>query len=246
MNKPIVHVYTLCYNEERMLPYFLRHYLSFADKVVIFDNHSTDSSVKIAHQHENVEVKKFETGDQIDDTTFLEIKNNCWKESKGVADFVVVCDMDEFLFHPDMVSFLEKLKREDYSLVKPIGYHMINETWPTTDGQIYEEIKKGLRSTWSDKMILFDPNKLKEINYDPGCHTCSPKGEVKVYQDDEALKMLHYKYLDVDHLIAKNARNAERLSKINKKKGWGFHYNTPEEKQRKSFQEMLEQSQPVI
>jgi glycosyltransferase involved in cell wall biosynthesis len=36
-----------CFNEERFLPYFLRHYSTFCDKIFIFDNCSTDKSKEI-------------------------------------------------------------------------------------------------------------------------------------------------------------------------------------------------------
>src|SRR5579883_908706 len=34
---PIIHVYAVCHNEELLLPYFLRHYEDFAERIIIFD-----------------------------------------------------------------------------------------------------------------------------------------------------------------------------------------------------------------
>ena len=47
-----VKVYSICYNEEYMLPFFLQHY-SFAD-IVVYDNESTDNSLEIM---KNIEVE---------------------------------------------------------------------------------------------------------------------------------------------------------------------------------------------
>ncbi len=99
----IVHVHVLCWNEEVLIPYFLDHY-SFADKIILYDHESDDNSLDLLS--DNVEVKTYSTGGEIRDDIWIDIKNNCWKTSRGEADFVIVCDMDEFLYHPNMRDFL--------------------------------------------------------------------------------------------------------------------------------------------
>lgn len=53
---PRIHVYTICWNEERFLPYFLRHYGAFAEEITVFDNGSDDNSVAIARAFPNTRV----------------------------------------------------------------------------------------------------------------------------------------------------------------------------------------------
>mgnify|MGYP003885661107 CR=1 FL=1 len=55
-----IHLYSICYNEQVMLPHFIDHYSSFCDKLFIYDNFSTDLSSDIcknnnfhAHSEEN-------------------------------------------------------------------------------------------------------------------------------------------------------------------------------------------------
>lgn len=244
--KPIVHVYTLCYNEEVILPYFLGHYSQFAERITIFDNQSTDQSKSIAKAHSNVVLKSFDTKNQINDNVFSKIKNHCWKESRGKADFVIVCDMDEFLYHPDMPTFLGELIRSGFTIAKPHGFDMVSEKSPSAQEQIYDEIKHGVRSKWSDKMALFNPNQINEIGYEPGSHSCKPLGKVKLYKGDENLKLLHYKYIDRNKFIHKNQFYAKRLSKVNKKLGWGKHYTRTHEEQGEIFEKMLEQRKLIV
>ena len=40
--------YTITYNEELMLPHFIKHYKQFCDKIVVYDNMSTDRTKEIA------------------------------------------------------------------------------------------------------------------------------------------------------------------------------------------------------
>jgi hypothetical protein len=46
-----VHVYTICWNESRVIEYFLRHYEQFAERVVVYDENSTDGTKEILAAH---------------------------------------------------------------------------------------------------------------------------------------------------------------------------------------------------
>ncbi len=41
-----VHLYALCWNDRRMLPHFFKHYGCLVDRFCIFDNGSTDGSLR--------------------------------------------------------------------------------------------------------------------------------------------------------------------------------------------------------
>ena len=244
--RPIIHLYASCYNGEVILPYFLRHYSQFVDKITIFDNYSTDSSELIAKQYDNVQFEKFDTNNKFNEDVLMSIRNHCWKNSKGNADFVIVCDMDEFLYHPDIHSFVQTLKKLQFTLAKPFGFDMIHESIPKTHDQIYDEIKYGIRWSPYDKIIIFDPNKIKAINYGPGSHSCSPEGQIKIYKNDENLKLLHYKNLGLEYLLEKNKLSLKRLSFINKANKWGYQYTFPRKKQCQDFENMLLNKELVV
>jgi len=52
----IIHIYSLCWNEERMLPYYFRNYDVNAARYFIFDDASTDASLDILAKHPKVEM----------------------------------------------------------------------------------------------------------------------------------------------------------------------------------------------
>src|SRR4030066_1175068 len=99
----LIIAYILCNNEERLMPYVMRHYSQFA-KVIILESNSTDQTVEIAHSM-GAEIWSYDVPDEIDDRWFTELKNNCWKESK--ADWVMIVDADEFIYHPEIVKILQ-------------------------------------------------------------------------------------------------------------------------------------------
>ena len=92
-----IHLYSLCWNEEVMLPYTLRHYSRFCNEMVFFDNGSTDKSHKIINSFPNTIIVPFETGNSMREDIQTDIKNHAWKASCGRTDYVIVCDYDELL-----------------------------------------------------------------------------------------------------------------------------------------------------
>ena len=47
-----IHLYTLCWNDRRMLPHFFRHYSFLVDRFFVFDNGSTDGSLQLLAENE--------------------------------------------------------------------------------------------------------------------------------------------------------------------------------------------------
>ena len=132
-----LHVYTVCWNEEELLPFFFKHYERFADKIVAYDNMSDDSTPEILGAHPLCERRAFDTGGKVRDDLLLKVKNNAWKESRGEADWVIVCDADEFIFHPDLVGYLDSCRERDITIPQPTGFSMVCDDWPEPDKQIW-------------------------------------------------------------------------------------------------------------
>ncbi|MDH5608689.1 MAG: glycosyltransferase family 2 protein [Cyclobacteriaceae bacterium] len=236
MVRPVIHLYTLCHNEEFMIPYFLRHYLPFVSKIIVFDNFSTDQSAIILSKYANILVKKLDTDNEYREDILTEIRNTVWKKSRGHADLVIVCDMDEMLYHPDIPLFLSQFIEGGFSVARPFGYDMISRKLPATSGQIYQEVQEGVRMIQWDKMVLFRPDFIEEINYFPGAHMALPEGRVKIYKHDPLLKLLHFRYLGTNYLLQKHGARAKRMDQSVRTNNWGYHYLFDEKKQLDVFE----------
>ena len=212
--KPVIHLYTVCWNEERIAPYFMDYYSQFVDAFYIYDNMSSDSTVERVSRYKNV---------------------------------TVICDMDEFLYHPELMSLLHLLKRHSFTLVKPCGYNMVSEHLPEFDGvhSITQLINTGIDAKKNySKSILFSPV-LKEINFSPGCHKCAPVGPVKQFQSSR-LKLLHYKFVDRELILQKTRECQARLSETNKRHGWSRHYVKSDEQVQSVFDDFMAAREKVI
>lgn len=227
-----IHLYAICWNEAKILPHFLRYYHQICEKIFIYDNFSTDGSPEIISKFEKAEVLNFYTNNQIRDDIFLKVKNEVWKKSRGKCDFVIVCDVDEFIYHPDLNAFLASMIKQNISLLRCEGYNMIAKDHPNEEEDIFK-IQEGVRSVSFDKILMFNPSLVEDINYDPGAHNCLPIGKLTFNYYE--LKLLHYKYLGLFNILSKYKEMGSRLSKYNKRLKLSYHYLFSSGKIKKEF-----------
>ena len=145
-----VHLYALCWNEARMLPFFFRHYDAIVDRYFIFDNGSIDGSLEILGSHRKVTLEHF----TVEGPSFVfaaqKFYNQCWKASRSQADWAIVCNIDEHLYHRDLREYLRECRRNNYTLIIPEGYQMISEEFPSGDQPLYLQVRTAARfRTWT-------------------------------------------------------------------------------------------------
>src|SRR3989344_5632336 len=218
-NKMIT-VYTLAYNEELLIQFMIDHYRTriLDCRIVVYDNMSTDETVKIALAN-GCEVIPFDTNNEFQDRRHMDIKNSCWKEAK--TDWVLMSDLDELLdINEAELKIEEGLKT---TIIKSEGYDMVG----TQDKIDLLNMKYGTRSEGYDKAYLFNKKFIREINYWVGSHECKPIGTV-IYSK-RAYKAYHYSYLNKGYILAKRKRNGKRLSPENLKNGWSTVLLYPKE-----------------
>jgi hypothetical protein len=88
-----------------MLPhFFFYHYNSIVDHYFIFVNGSTDGSLGMLVSDERISVYNFRTEFESFAETELRLSEEMWKSSRGVADWVLVIDIDEHVYHEDLPS----------------------------------------------------------------------------------------------------------------------------------------------
>lgn len=224
MNKPVIHLYTICWNEEKMLPFFFRYYDTFVDRYVFFDDKSDDRTLDIIHQHPHAEARPFPESHH--DSFVLSAQsahNHCWKESRETADWVIVTAIDEFLYHPDLVNFLIQCKGENVTAIPALGYQMLSEIFPDDYSDLITEVPHGAACHDFNKLSLFNPREITEINYQVGRHEASPEGRVRYPRHDELLN-LHFKYLSFDFVSERHKALLNKLRCSDIKNKWGIHY----------------------
>lgn len=238
-------VYTVAHNEAVLLPFFVRHY-AWAERIVVYDDASTDGTRAVLAQFPQVEVRPFDSGGVLDEGVLNGIKNHCWKECRGQGvDFVVVVDADEFVWVEDLPAKLLRWKAEGVNLVRPTGFDMIAGEPPAGDGLLTASVRRGKRNPDYDKPCIFQPDAFTEIIFTAGCHDCGPRGEIHELRTDEA-RLLHYRFLGEDFYVERMALRRARRSEANRQNGWGFHYERCAEELRTEFAALWREAQEVI
>lgn len=222
-----IHAHILAFNEEKILPFTLDYYSKICERIFIYDNMSTDGSDEIYKQNPKVTVIKWSSNNEINEMNYVKIKSNGYKVSRlENVDWVIVCDCDEYLYHPRLLDKLVYYKDNGITVPKINGHDMVSDSFPIYDGVlITEKIKTGSEVYPPFcKNIIFNP-KL-DVNFGIGGH--SFQANAAVYSNSPELKLLHYKFLGVEYVETIYKARVERLSEFNKQNKFGEHYfNVP-------------------
>ena len=237
-------IYTITYNEEKMLPFFLDHYSKFASKIVIYDNESTDNTVKIAKEHPLVKgIYSVKTGDSLDDSMYVKIKNSCWQGN--TSDYVMLVDTDELIYHED--DIVKYLENNNHPVHRCNGYNMISENFPKDGESITNQIKQGVFDRFYCKPVIFNPNIIKKTDFELGIHNGRFYNETDIVNPTVSeLKMLHYKNLGFKYREDRHKMFAKRMSDFNQRTGAGIHYTWDTKTQKDEFDDILARSAKII
>ncbi len=225
-----IKAFIITFNEADIIRLTIEHYKNICSEIYIFDNYSTDDTVAICKDLGCI-VESFGTPGVLDDRSYLEVKNNCWKKHKD-ADYVIVCDADEIL----------QINMEEYGnwdIHKCLGYNMYDEKIPTKS---WQEVTRGYKDPMYDKMILFAPARMIQTNYGYGCHGARPVGgnlNIGIHK----LNLYHMRYIGgVDRLINRYQLYYKRMCQFNLENKLGYQYAKSENQLLHEWDEVINKS----
>ena len=205
-----IHLYTVSWNEAKILPFFFRHYDRFVDRYVFFDDGSDDETVRMLKAHPRVDVRQLERKFDSYLLSATYVRNTAWKQSRGRADWVIATDVDEHLYHTDIVPYLERRAAEGVTMIPALGYQMLTPHFPNADSLLCRDHTMGAPFRPMNKVGIFNPDAIEETNFQPGRHFAQPTGHVR-YPDQDELLNLHYKYLSTDFISDRLARLVSKI-----------------------------------
>ena len=234
----MIHLYTVCWNEVDMLGFFFRHYDSWVDRYVIYDDGSTDGSLELLGQHPKVEVRRFQRTRQESFVLSQQILHNeAWKESRRKADWVIVTALDEHLHVGGcrMADYLVRCKRLGITAVPAFGYQMISERYPAAGDWLCATCTWGAPWSVMNKLSIFNPDAVVETGFAIGRHHANPQGDFRLPQRDDVM-LLHYKYLDFDRTLERHRAQGRAIGDHDSSRGWGFQYGWSAERLREEWE----------
>lgn len=242
----IVHIYIMAYNEAILMPYLLRHYSTFADKIFVYDDGSDDGTREIVAGCPIAELRDLDCGNEMNDAKWRVFWSSIYKQSRGEADFVMLADADEFYYHKDMRSLLESYKAMGINMPLVSGYNMVSEAPPSNNYQIYDEIWNGYPYAPESKQCVFDP--ALDVSYGCGRHQIEYVMPIEAVRSTNTpeISLLHYAHMGVDYLMNRRLRWRERMSQANKDNGWGSYIFNDEDWHQGEHHEAVKLSQPLV
>lgn len=221
----IVHLYAHCWNDAWFLPFFFRHYDPIVDRYFIFDDGSTDATRNILEAHPRVTVGRFErTVPDSFTLSGLEFSNNCWKASRDVADWIILTDVDEHLYHARGRDYLAQSLDRGVTMIPALGFIMIENEPPPPTALLCRDHLAGVFDQGSLKPSVFAPRAIEEMDFDPGRHRARPKGRVRVPDVDE-LVLLHYRYMGFEQTHERHLTMRQGLAERDVRTGWCHKYS---------------------
>jgi hypothetical protein len=234
-----IDLYTRSYNDAHMLPFFFRHYDALVDRYVVYDDGSTDATVRDLTAHPRVEMRPRPPYSDPDShvRSSLELMERIWTESRGVADWVIVTDIDEHLWRPDLKAYLAAQQRLGVTLVPALGFQMLSDRFPGPDQRLCREITTGAAAPMMNKLGLFSPEAILETRFTNGRHSARPLGRVLLPAADELL-LLHYKYLGREETQRRHEAYRARLRPTDLVEAWGHKYHWTREQLDRDWAEL--------
>lgn len=249
-------VATMARNEEKIMPYFIRHYADIVDQIVIIDNDSTDKTEEIAKNLcKDLGVKlhylKLKTGG-FNDAMKLSIFKSIQQGEIVPSDWYIIVDTDELIHDKsgDLKETLYKCYEDGYLYLKPTGYQMSEPEFPIYDGRkITDRCKMGCRDKGFDKPVVVH----KSLTWHPlaGCHIAygySGVTPVEPFTKHEVL-MLHYKFMGFDHRLERVRHVRDRLDSQGKQllnSGIGTHTIVADEVLKEEYDGILSRREQIL
>jgi Glycosyl transferase family 2 len=231
-----IDLYARCWNERDMLPFFFLHYDKLVQRYIIYEDGSTDNPQEILRLNPKVELRRVPWSDPDSRiNSALAIWETCWRESRGLADWVIVTDVDEHLYHPDIYHYLAQCRAQGVTIIPALGYQMLSEQFPEDKTLLCQSLTRGACDALYSKLSIFSPNEIDTVNYRPGRHSAAPTGRVVLPARDELL-LLHYRYLDFERVRKRYAQVlSTRTGKTDIAMGWGVQYLWSSEQLREAW-----------
>jgi glycosyltransferase involved in cell wall biosynthesis len=200
-------LYCIIRNEIRILPYFLRHYVPWCTKLIFYDDRSDDGTRELLLATEKCELRNWCGEMGIVDDQFLDFANEQWKEARGQAEWVIWVDADEFLYAPNMLELLNRYLHEGVEVPQVNGFTMVSRKFPTTPGQIYDEVRTGFSDGYWDKKAIFRANMFWTMGrHGIDLSRFNPKSSITC-----DIALLHYRGLGTDYVRWRHNRNWNRM-----------------------------------
>lgn len=240
---------TFTYNESTMIPYVMKYFENIGfDKLIVYDNQSSDNTVELLKKYPFVEVRTLDTGGKKSNQKIIDLKNNVWKEFKNEQNaWMFISDFDEVIYYNgDFKEYLTKLDKDGYNYLNQDMLQTVCIKFPDKNKFVHEDCDGGVfwgnSYTGGCKMALFKISSFNDIKYTPGAHRVRVilnNGISLKSLNNKDIKSFHIKYIDKEYCVNRKNIANKRRGDDDIKKGYGKQYTKSDSEFLKEFDGML-------
>jgi glycosyltransferase involved in cell wall biosynthesis len=187
----------MTWNENYMIRYFLRYYETVADRIFVIDDNSDDGTRELILKSPKCEIIDYPYSSGLHDEEKRTLFSNIYVPNRD-AEWVIIVDCDEFVYHPNLRDFLDEKRKEGRRAIKTTGYICASKEIPDTDGQLFDATPYKQFSRQYCKQVVFDP-KL-DVSFRIGQHPPTQFSD-GVLAGQCGLNLYHCCYLSRDWII---------------------------------------------
>lgn len=216
---------TLCKNEIDILPFVSKYWERVADRVVVFDNDSTDGSLEYLAKLPFVEIRHFDSNGQ---NEFIQkmVKEHAYLEFKDQYDVIIITDTDEVFYFNDFEALVDEIIDGGYNIMATPIYSLCEDSKP-----IYEEGKylhqlchkfyKQRMNHMKDfddvsKLSIFNTKVTDKVEMSVGQHFVRTSPNMEILYEDTGFCLHIDKGFGIDYKWKVRQRMYNNLSKENK------------------------------
>lgn len=205
-------------NEEDLLPYQLEHCMTYSDKVIVYDNESSDRTIEIAKEF-GADVRTFKTGGKVNDKSMIDVFNLSYLHLQSSEDWMFCHSVDEFIISKcgDIRERIAEYNVYGVNAIEAKLYEMIADK--STD-KFVNRLHYGYpaENPWAQKVFAYRRGIIP--NWSIGAHGFSVNVNKPSIDD---FIIAHAKYaLGLDRVIERHKKLA--VSDINKSHMWSWHF----------------------